>query len=727
MTRLSLTLTLTLVLVMASSPAAQSGQADTLFAAAQHKETTEGDLRGAIALYRDVVSQAGLNRALAAQALLRMGESYRKLGDPEAPRIFTRIVQDYPDQRDAASAAQARLGPANVARRAGGAFADQSAVRTLWSGATLPGGYIVDVSPDSKLVAYVRESTDSALVVRDIATGVDRPLTTSSESPTPERGEYAVSAAFSRDGKHVAYNWRIQSREPGANRAKVVDELRVVDLTEPGTPAPRVVFRDENTQGYGISPYGWFPDGDRIVVQVGRGDERTRQLGYVSIRDRKLTGLRMLDWRAARGISLSPDGRFLAYDLPADERTGQRDIFVLSADGSRLNTAIGGPSRDRVVGWSPDGTRLIFTRDDLQLWAQPMANGLPQGPPSVIKASARGTQFTLSAAGDLFELATVDDRMFYRVQVDFATGRSQGPPAAVSTVLPAPSAFDWSPDGKSMAGLHGIAGDLVLSVHSIESGASHVISLPLSFFDNNNFGWMPGGRSLLARAADMSGRLGFYRIDVTDGKVTPFLVPPGGVNMTRPQLSADGSTLYYISGRGVPAGAGGLPDASGRSYFERDVATGRERPVVALNRANAAYGSVSPDGKYIGALGWSRMTNGRPTNDAAWIFSIISTADGTEREIFRAEAPVEFLAGPAVEWTPDSRFMVVRKVVGTSHEVWSIPVAGGQAQKLDLGVANYTGKQIRISPNGRELVVQAGTPAKQEFRIVEHFLPPATR
>ena len=148
---------------------------------------------------------------------------------------------------------------------------------------------------------------------------------------------------------------------------------------------------------------------------------------------------------------------------------------------------------------------------------------------------------------------------------------------------------------------------------------------------------------------------------------------------------------------------------------------------MTLNRLNAVYGAVSPDGKYIGALGWSKMANGRPTNDAAWIFSIVSTADGTEREVFRADAPVEFLAGPAVEWTPDSRFMVVRKVVGDAREIWSIPVAGGEAHKPDLGVANYTGKQIRVSPNGRELVVQTGTAPKQEFRIVEHFLPAATR
>jgi hypothetical protein len=286
---------------------------------------------------------------------------------------------------------------------------------------------------------------------------------------------------------------------------------------------------------------------------------------------------------------------------------------------------------------------------------------------------------------------------------------------------------DWSPDGRSMASIYGIAGDLVMSIQSLETGSAQVVSMPLSFFDNNNFQWMPDGRGLLARAAAMNGRLGFYRIDVADGSVTPVLLPPTEGNYTRPQLSNDGSTLYYIKAGDRPAGAGGEPLARGRSFVERDLATGREREIVKLSRPNAVYGVVSPDGKFIGALNFSEMDGNRPAAKADWIFTVISTADGTEREVFRAKAPVEFLGGPPVEWSRDSRFMVVRKVVGDMREVWSIPVAGGRANKLDLGIPNYTGKQVRISPDGHEIVVQGGSSIRREVRIVERFLPPAKR
>ncbi|HET9369004.1 MAG TPA: hypothetical protein VFO19_02105, partial [Vicinamibacterales bacterium] len=594
---------------------------------------------------------------------------------------------------------------------------------TLWTGAALPQGQIVDVSPDGRSVLYTRREPDGALVLRDVATGADRRLTTTAAPQTNEHAEYAVSASFSRDGRRVAYNWRIQERRP----LRIADELRMIDLSQPAVPTPRVLFRDENTEGYGVRPLDWFPDDERIGVLIGHGGDRTRQLGFVSVRDGKLSVLRSLDWRNANGVSLSPDGRFVAYDLPPDDTNGQRDVFVLATDGSRQAAAVDGPTRDEVVAWSPDGTRLLFLRDRHQLWAQPMSDGRPVGPASMLKADARGTHYRVAATGDLFEFAEIDDRAFYRVPVDFATGRSLGPPAAVAGLWPAAFVADWSPDGRSMASMYGIAGDLVMSIQSLETGSAHVLSLPLSFFDNNNFQWMPDGRALLARAAAMNGRLGFYRIDVADGSVTPLLLPPGEGNYTRPQLSPDGRTLYYIKAGDRPAGAGGSPGPAGRFFVERDLATGREREIVKLDRPNLAYGAISPDGKFIGAMNFSERDGNRPTANADWIFSVISTIDGTEREVFRAKAPVEFLAGPPVEWSRDGRFMVVRKVVGASHEVWSIPVGGGEPRKLDLGISNYTGKQVRISPDGQEIVVQGGSSIRREVRIVERFLPPAKR
>src|SRR5687768_13446845 len=81
-------------------------EAEKLLARAQHKATVEGDLKGAIEEYKRVVAVAGSNRALAAQALLRMAECHQKLGDTAARSIYERVARDYGDQTDAASVAR---------------------------------------------------------------------------------------------------------------------------------------------------------------------------------------------------------------------------------------------------------------------------------------------------------------------------------------------------------------------------------------------------------------------------------------------------------------------------------------------------------------------------------------------------------------------------------------------------------------------------------------------
>jgi hypothetical protein len=67
------------------------------------------------------------NRALAAQALLRMADCYQKLGDREAQAIYDRVVRDYSDQKDAVAIARLRLGPAAAAVR-------RTTDRPVWTG-----------------------------------------------------------------------------------------------------------------------------------------------------------------------------------------------------------------------------------------------------------------------------------------------------------------------------------------------------------------------------------------------------------------------------------------------------------------------------------------------------------------------------------------------------------------------------------------------------------------
>jgi hypothetical protein len=56
---------------------------DVLLQRAIRRESVEGDLNGAIDLYKKIVASARRNRSAAAMALLRLGECYEKQGNAE--------------------------------------------------------------------------------------------------------------------------------------------------------------------------------------------------------------------------------------------------------------------------------------------------------------------------------------------------------------------------------------------------------------------------------------------------------------------------------------------------------------------------------------------------------------------------------------------------------------------------------------------------------------------
>jgi hypothetical protein len=95
--------------------AAQSAQ--ELYQRALVQEHASGDLQQAIALYAQAAQTAGKDRALAAKALIRIGQSREKLGaDADAEKTYEELLRAYPEQRAEVAVAQERL---KTLRRAG--------------------------------------------------------------------------------------------------------------------------------------------------------------------------------------------------------------------------------------------------------------------------------------------------------------------------------------------------------------------------------------------------------------------------------------------------------------------------------------------------------------------------------------------------------------------------------------------------------------------------------
>src|ERR1051325_5276211 len=73
------------------------------------KEQVEGDIKGAIELYRQVAGECASSRSLAAQALVQLGKAYEKLGASEARAAYARVISDFADQAKELSEAKARF------------------------------------------------------------------------------------------------------------------------------------------------------------------------------------------------------------------------------------------------------------------------------------------------------------------------------------------------------------------------------------------------------------------------------------------------------------------------------------------------------------------------------------------------------------------------------------------------------------------------------------------
>ncbi len=346
------------------APVARAQSGYDLFQKALVKERTEGNVEEAIQLYQRIVREFSGNRALAAKALLEMGQCYEKLGKTEARKAYERVLREYADQSEAATEARTRLAALTGGNNAKGT---ELATRRLWAA---PDGYVLGrTSPDGRYLTYVDFDTGD-LALRDLATGEKLRLTNEgSGSP-----DYAYWSVPSPDGKQIAYSW-------------VTRNLSTIELRVIGTDAskPRLLY---SNNGEAVAPVAWSPDGREILAVFHRQDN-TNQLAWFSVSDGAPRVLKTLDWRYPVGVSLSPDGRYIVYDSPQQQESENRDIYLLGADASREIKLVEHPSNNSFPFWSPDGRTVLFLSDrtgTTGLWAIRVdEDGRPHGPPELVK------------------------------------------------------------------------------------------------------------------------------------------------------------------------------------------------------------------------------------------------------------------------------------------------------------------------------------------------------
>jgi Tol biopolymer transport system component len=666
---------------------AQSQSAATMFESARKLETVDGDLKGAIKQYEAIVTTHGADRATVANALLRMGECYQKLGDQQATKLFERTVREYPEQKQAASAASARL-----ARRPADVVAAGVLNRQVWAGPEVDS--MGTISSDGRHLSFVDWDTGD-LAVRDMATGAKRRLT--DKGPWEKSVEFAESSAFSRDGSLIAYAWF------NGNSGRY--DLRIIRADARVGTAPRVLF--DNSDVSWVAPYDWTPDGKRIVVQIQRRD-RTAQIGLIATADGSFQPLQTTDWRGSSRLSLSPDGSLLAFDLPDTESSGGRDAYVLRLDGKARFRVAQHPADDTVVGWSPDGGLLLFASDrsgSTSLWSVPVLAGRPGTNPALLRANVGHVRDSLGLdrSGGLVYSIRTSATTIAMASLDLEHGTAtSGPTTPFENYLSSLRSPDWSKDGTLIAIAEESRTRLALTFRTADGKRLRDVSIPMGYAQRPR--WAPDG-TITVQGVDLQGRSGIHRFDPGTSEVTPLVLADPGMQVVAHTWLPGGLELMFQRN---------TENLSQRSLVVRNLQTSAERVLVEDRWLQPGH-TLSPNGSHVVYGVRDQQQGGKST---LYVLDIVS---GRKVEIVSLTQPAH--TGGLTLWTPDGGSILFSRVDKQQPSLWVVNATGGTPRPVDLEIGPGHGS-MRMHPDGQRVAYNTGRNALELWRL-DNFLPSA--
>lgn len=576
------------------------------------------------------------------------------------------------------------------------------------------------VSPDGRFLSYV-DWTTGDLAVRDLRSGESRRLTNTGKS-----GEYAVYSIISPDSKQVAYMWWMGWSNPDCPYdLDFFYDLRITGLD--GSD-PRVLFPNKEI-GVSWIPHDWSPDGKHILATLEKRDG-TNQIVLVSVTDGSVRVLKTLDRGSPWAMKFSPDGHYIAYDLPPQEDFAEHDVFLLSIESGQEIPLVRDPADDLLLGWAPDGKRVLFASDRTGtpgMWIKEVSDGKPCGAPGLVKPGigrlARSLGFTRDGSFYYGLWTWVND--VYVATFDSGTGKLQAPKKLVTDVGYTTS-VEWSPDGQYFAYVTGYGSGsdpFILRIRSVESGEERRLRVrvgrqgPLWF----QLRWSPDGQSLVAAGGHSRqgiGRNGIYRIDTKTGKVTPIvevkpLVQPHACCVVSPAWSRDGKLIFAQYATGIISGP--------RRILARDLETGSEKELYhAVRTATVSNLAVSPDGQRLAFI-W------RDSKERKTVLKVMPAGGGEPRELFGLQAPEGIWQ---LTWTPDGRHILFGKGTAGQEQrfaLWRISAEGGEPQELGLSMEGLVLYGLSVHPDGKRIAFTAGGPFREEVWVLENFLPAPKR
>jgi Tol biopolymer transport system component len=663
---------------------------EDLFQKALRLERNEGKLMEAIELYNRVVAEEG-NKDIAAQAQLRIGLCYEKLGQKsvkQAQEAFQKVVDNFPGQIEAVKVAQEKLSTLLNAKKAIEKGDDEFSIRKVMS-LSLPG----DASPDGRLLSYVDWNTGNGeLAVMEIATGKKRCLT--HKAPGDESWYFVEYSVFSPDGKKLAFNrWKDDD----------TTDLYIIDVDGSGE---RVLLSGEDVYDFMLND--WTHDG-KLILGVLQKKDKMNNIAYVSAIDGNLHVIKELDKRSPGKLSISPDGHWIAYDFPQDEESDKRNIFLLSEDGNREIPLFKHPADDRLLGWSPGGDWILFSSDRSGFWDAwiiPVSDGKTKGDPILVKQD-----FGQMKGSGFMPLGFTQDGSFYfgdRVWLEdiYAAEINTDKPKILKPPKRMAQRFEgsncdpvWSPDGQSLAYLsrrerQGLKSSAICIIN-MDSGEE--IELLPKLRNLGGVRWLPDGKSLMVLGADENDQTGLFRMDARTGEIDLVVTGDSGYHAMR--CSPDGKKVFYEAD---------LWKEKSFRIIKYDLDTQQKKEVYRSDWQIFRM-DLSPDGKRL--VFWEGKDN---------TLKIISVDGGQPQVLLKLEEG----GINSVAWSADGKNIFFSKIIKGGKtgkcELWRIASEGGEPEKFDLTADGLI--DLNIHPKGSRIAFTLWH-VDEEVWVMENFLP----
>jgi len=554
--------------------------------------------------------------------------------------------------------------------------------------------YAAAPSPDGRFITEINWNTGN-LDVRELATGETRQVT---HNPG-EQDFWPFYSVYSPDGSRIAYAWALSEQGKPS-----VWEVRTIGVD--GTDMK--VHLSDHPQDY-PEIEDWSKDGRYVLITMFPGGEfpaeRSAQIMTLDVTSNETRVLRTVSGQGPVGSFFSPDGRYVAYDLPTAPDSRETDIFLMPSGGGEETTLIRTPDREELLGWFPDGSGILFHRSaegSRAIWKLPVADGQPSGPPELVKDDIWNiTNLGFTDDAFLYGL-TVSRPGVHTARFDLEAGRVLGSLEPVGEPSGARThSAAWSPDGRRLAYVEQNRLGSRLIVRSATGEILKDLPLALNAALVQTM-WTAQGLLMSERARPPDD---LYLVSPETGEVN-FVT--GAAGIAYGALAADDPSRVFL-----------LADLVGDlRMIEYDLVTGTERLLFPEDaRVQEGYFAspiqtrrfplVSPDGEHVAVIHFG------PGDTYLEVYSL-STGQSSGRTAFAQ------IVTASPNWSPDGRYLFFQARVEEDgdRQVFQYSLEDGSARPI-VGIPAGMGRVINISvsPDGRRISLDAGAEKREVWQM----------